>query len=584
MKTRWSPADPTPLPEYPRPQMTRSQWINLNGLWDYAVLPKGYSAPKKFDGKILVPYAIESELSGVEKPLLPSQRLWYRRIFTTSPVVKNKVLLHFGAVDDECDVWINGIHVGGHRGGYLPFSFDITAVIIDGDNELVVSVWDPTDTGLQQRGKQVLNPKGIWYTAVSGIWQTVWMELVPEISIVSLKLTPNLDSETLSVEVTVRGETEGVSVEAESTHTGEKIVSVSEQTEDTVRLAIPNPRVWSPTDPYLYDLRVRLVRDGQILDEVGSYFAMRKFGLVKDAQDHLRFGLNDHPLFLYGPLDQGYFPDGLYTPPSDEAMLFDIEYTRRIGCNMIRKHVKVEPLRWYYHCDRLGVIVWQDMPNGGLIDVEVVATLSMMFGFHRNDTRHLNRFGRAAAENRARYQSELKEMIDHLYNAVCIAVWVPFNESWGQFQSTVVAERVKEYDPTRLVDHASGWFDQGGGDFQSRHVYVKKLKHPKPDRRAFVITEFGGYSLKISGRVWDEDKKYGYRFYETSDELTVAYLDLLEKELKPLVSQGLAAAIYTQTTDVEIEINGYLTYDRKVEKMNSEKLRRAHVELCEFFH
>ena len=497
--------------------------------------------------------------------------------------VKNKVLLHFGAVDDECEVWINGTHVGGHRGGYLPFSFDITAEIIDGDNELVVSVWDPTDTGLQQRGKQVLSPKRIWYTAVSGIWQTVWMELVPEISIVSLKLIPDLDSETLSVEVTVRGETGDFSVEAESTQNGEKITSVSGQAEGTVRLAIPNPRVWSPTDPYLYDLRVRLIRDGQILDEVGSYFAMRKFGLVKDSHGHLRFGLNNQPLFLYGPLDQGYFPDGLYTPPSDEAMLFDIEYTQRIGCNMIRKHVKVEPLRWYYHCDRLGVIVWQDMPNGGLIDGEVAATLSMTFGFHRNDTRQLNRFGRAAAENCARYQSELKEMIDHLYNVVCIAVWVPFNESWGQFQSKAVAEWGKEYDPTRLVDHASGWFDQGGGDFQSRHVYVKKMKRPKPDRRAFVISEFGGYSLKISGRVWDEDKKYGYRYYETSDKLTVAYVNLLEKELKPLVSQGLAAAIYTQTTDVEIEINGYLTYDREVEKMDSEKLRLAHVELYELF-
>ena len=396
----------------------------------------------------------------------------------------------------------------------LPFTFDITDALVAGENELIISVLDSTETGLQQRGKQVLNPKGIWYTAVSGIWQTVWLEVVPEVSIESLKLTPDLDTETLTVEVKTRGAGEGVSVVAETTQGGEKIVSVSEQAEGTIRLAIPNPRVWSPSDPYLYDLRVKLIRDGQILDEVGSYFAMRKFGLVKDAQGHLRFALNNQPLFLYGPLDQGYFPDGLYTPPSEEAMLFDIEYTKQIGCNMIRKHIKVEPLRWYYHCDRLGMIVWQDMPNGGLIDGEVVATLSLAFGFHRNDTHRLNRFGRADAENRARYRNELQGMIDHLHNAACIAVWVPFNESWGQFQSAEIGEWVKAYDPTRLVDHASGWFDQGGGDFQSRHVYVKKLKRPKPDQRAFVISEFGGYSLKVDGHLWDEKKKFGYRFYE----------------------------------------------------------------------
>jgi beta-galactosidase/beta-glucuronidase len=588
MKTPWTPATPTPLPEHPRPQMTRPDWVNLNGQWDYAILPKENSAPQTFDGKILVPYAVESSLSGVQKPLLPSERLWYHRTFPLSLKEGGaeggvRVLLHFGAVDDECVVWVNGKQVGEHRGGYLPFTFDITDALVAGENELLISVLDSTETGLQQRGKQVLKPQGIWYTAISGVWQTVWLEIVPEISITSLKLTPDLDAETLTVEVKLRGAGEGVSAMAETTHGGEKIISVREQAEGTIRLAIPNPRVWSPSDPYLYDLRVKLIRDNQILDEVGSYFAMRKFGLIKDSQGHLRFALNDQPMFLYGPLDQGYFPDGLYTPPSEDAMLFDIEYTKQIGCNMIRKHIKIEPLRWYYHCDRLGMIVWQDMPNGGLIDGEVVATLSLAFGFHRNDTHRLSRFGRANAENRARYRSELQGMIDHLHNAACIAVWVPFNESWGQFQSTEIGEWVKAYDPTRLVDHASGWFDQGGGDFQSRHVYVKKLKRPKPDRRAFVISEFGGYSLKVGGHLWDEKKKFGYRFYETSDALTDAYLNLLKNELKPLIPQGLAAAIYTQTTDVEIEINGYLTYDRLVEKMNIEKIRQAHVELYKFF-
>jgi hypothetical protein len=587
MRTPWIPSTPIPLPDYPRPQMTRPEWVNLNGQWDYAILPKDGPAPKTFDVKILVPYAVESLLSGVQKPLLPDQRLWYRRVFCApfpqgdGMGVRSRVLLHFGAVDYECNVWVNNNHAGTHRGGYLPFTFNITDVLVDGENELLVSVWDPTDAGLQQRGKQVLHPKGIWYTPVSGIWQTVWLEVVPEISIESLKLTPDLDTQSLTVEVKVRGAVDGVRVKAEAFSCGEKISFGGGPTQSPVRLEIPNPCAWSPADPHLYDLRVQLVRDGQVLDEVGSYFAMRKFGIVKDEKGHLRFALNGKPLFLYGPLDQGYFPDGLYTPPSEEAMLFDIEYTRAIGCNMIRKHIKVEPLRWYYHCDRLGMIVWQDMPNGGLIDREVVATLSLIFGFHRNDTRHLKRFGRADESNRAEYRAELQGMIDHLYNAACIAVWVPFNESWGQFHASDVTTWVKAYDPTRLVDHASGWFDQGGGDFQSRHVYVKKLKRPKPDKRTFVISEFGGYSLKVSGHLWDENKKIGYRFYDSREALTDAYSALLENELKPLIPQGLAAAVYTQTTDVEIEINGYLTYDRKVEKMDAQVLRQAHAMLTE---
>lgn len=581
MRTPWSPAAPTPLPEYPRPQMMRPTWVNLNGAWDYAIQPKEKSAPHTYDGKILVPYAVESLLSGVQKPLLPEQRLWYRRSFP-APVFNqtDRVLLHFGAVDYECHVWVNGKEIGSHRGGYLPFTFDITEALLDGENELIVSVWDPTDTGLQQRGKQVLNPKGIWYTPISGIWQTVWLEVVPQISIASLKLTPDLDAESLTVEVTLRGYAQGLQILAEIGYSGEKIISVEGQVADPIRGVIPNPRLWSPSDPFLYDLRVQLICDGQVLDEVGSYFAMRKFGLMKDAQGHLRFALNNKPLFLYGPLDQGYFPDGLYTPPSEEAMLFDIEYTKQIGCNMIRKHIKVEPLRWYHHCDRLGMIVWQDMPNGGLIDGEVIAPLALLFGFHRNDTRRLRRFGRADESNRVEYRTELQGMVDHLYNAACIAVWVPFNESWGQFYSVNTANWLKAYDLTRLVDHASGWFDQGGGDFQSRHVYFKKLKRPKPDQRAFVISEFGGYSLKISDHVWDADKKFGYRHYASSMELTDAYLTLLENELKPLIPKGLTAAIYTQTTDVEIEINGYLTYDRKVEKMDVERITKAHAELC----
>lgn len=580
MKTPWEPVLPIPLPEYPRPQMVRPNWVNLNGWWQYKIQPKEASAPQGYDGNIMVPYAVESLLSGVQQPLSPEQRLWYQRTFTrpeTGP--GSRCLLHFGAVDYECEVWLNGIHVGRHSGGYLPFTLDITDALVGAENELLVSVWDPGDTGLQQRGKQVLKPKGIWYTSISGIWQTVWLEVVPAIHIESLKLTPDLDACTLSVEVKVRGAVGNISLELDVFSDKVKICSAEGNANQAIRCLIPDPIAWSPANPTLYDLRVRLLRAGQVLDEVTSYFAMRKFGLMKDADGHMRFALNNRILFLYGPLDQGFFPDGLYTPPSEEAMLFDIEYARRIGCNMIRKHIKVEPLRWYYHCDRLGLIVWQDMINGGLIDGEVVAILSLMFGFHRNDTRRLKRFGRRDESSQAEFQAELKGMIDHLHNTACIAVWVPFNESWGQFNAKQMADWVKQYDPTRLVDHASGWFDQGGGDFQSRHIYVKKLLRPKPDQRAFVVSEFGGYSQIIPGHLWDEKKKFGYRFYANSDLLTKAYLDLLKNEVKPLIAQGLAAAIYTQTTDVEIEINGYLTYDRKVEKMDAQILRSAHLAL-----
>jgi beta-galactosidase/beta-glucuronidase len=592
LRTPWTPAEPCPLPEYPRPQMVRPDWVNLNGLWEFALQPEALPAPQAYTGNILVPYALEALLSGVQLPLLPDQRLWYRRSFqdprptfaeTRAASDEGRVLLHFGAVDYACQVWVNGSQVGDHTGGYLPFIIDITEALTQGENELVVSVWDPTDAGLQQRGKQVLRPKSIWYTPVSGIWQTVWLEGVPATSIQSLVLTPDLDNQTLSVQVQVRGdvEVELLRVEADAYASGEKIATGTSAADSELKLTIPNPRAWNPADPYLYDLHVRLICGEQVLDQVGSYFAMRKFELVQDDGGHLRFALNGEPLFLYGPLDQGYFPDGLYTPPSEEAMLYDIEYARKIGCNMIRKHIKVEPLRWYYHCDRLGMIVWQDMPNGGLIDGDVIAFLALSFGYQRDDTRRLKRFGRASQANRAAFLSELQGMIDLLYNAPCIAVWVPFNESWGQFQANEVAKWIRSYDPTRVVDHASGWFDQGGGDFRSRHVYVKKLKRPGQDGRAFALTEFGGYSLKVPGHVWDEHKKFGYSFYDSIKDLTKAYLKLLNDEVKPLIAQGLAAAIYTQTSDVEIEINGYLTYDRKVEKMDAEVLRRVHEELIE---
>jgi hypothetical protein len=590
LRTPWTPDSPIPLPEYPRPQLTRPGWINLNGTWDFAILPIASDQPDKFDGPILVPYPLESLLSGVQKPLLPDQKLWYRRTFADPrPELwgdvsgGGRVLLHFGAVDYECEIWVNGNPAGKHRGGYLPFTRDITHSLTEGENELLVSVWDPTETGLQQRGKQVLHPKGIWYTAVSGIWQTVWLEGVPEVSVDSVKLIPDLDHKRLiaSASLRIEGDSDVYMVEFEALKEGKTIACGRCAPGMTANLAIPDPRVWTPADPFLYDLIIRVLKDEVLLDTVGSYFAMRKFSLMIDPDGHPRFALNDKPLFLYGTLDQGYFPDGLYTPPSEEAMLFDIEYTKHIGCNLIRKHVKVEPLRWYYHCDRLGMIVWQDMPNGGKIDGEVIAFLNLSVGWHRNDTRGLGSFGRAKSENREEFRVELKGMIDTLHNTACIACWVPFNESWGQFQSREIADWVLGYDPTRLVDHASGWFDQGGGDFQSKHIYVKKLKGPKPDGRSFTISEFGGYSLKVPGHMWDADKKFGYRFYDSREALTAAYIELMETQVKPLISQGLVTAIYTQTTDVEIEINGFLTYDRKVEKMSADAIRCAHEDLIQ---
>lgn len=576
--TRWA-RDINPqnvLPEYPRPQMKRHKWMNLNGLWDYAIKPEKEDTPSDFEGKILVPYPLESSLSGVKKTLLPNEKLWYRRIFTVNDEwIRSRLLLHFGAVDWKAEVWINNIKAGEHTGGYYPFTFEVTEFIKAGENEIVVSVWDPTDTYGQERGKQTLKPGGIFYTPISGIWQSVWLEPVPKNYIRSIKLTPDIDNEELSLEVETAEIDEKIKIEA-AAYDGNKEISISSfRTGETVKLKISSPKLWSPDSPFLYDLKIRLINNGAIVDEISSYFGMRKFSIGEDNACIKRLMLNNEPLFQNGVLDQGYWPDGLYTAPTDEALKYDVEAAKMLGFNMIRKHIKVEPARWYYHCDKLGIIVWQDMINGGggMETLRHLIIPNLAKGVSLKDTSH-KQFGRQDQSNRDNYRKELKEMIDTLYNTVSIGLWVPFNEAWGQFDASEVSKWVKEYDHTRLVDHASGWYDQGSGDIKSVHIYFRELYMPKKlKNRAAAITEYGGYSLLEKGHVWREDKEFGYRRFKTREELKNAYASLINSQLKPLVPMGISAAVYTQLTDVETEINGILTYDREVVKIAPEIMK-----------
>jgi beta-galactosidase/beta-glucuronidase len=569
--------------EYPRPQMTRPDWLNLNGLWEYWITDKAQNEKRKAEGEILVPFPIESALSGVKRPLRTEELLWYRRTFSVSDAWRGKrVLLHFGAVDWQAKVFVNGQPVGEHVGGYLPFYFDITDYLLpspfrgeDGggvQNELIAQVWDPTDDHWQQRGKQTKNPRTIWYTAVSGIWQTVWLEPVPQTYVDGLKITPDMDAGTVRVKTKLVGPESGSGVVSVRVYEAGALVAESktENAAAEITVLIPNPKLWSPDSPHLYDLEVTAGED-----RVRSYFGMRKFSVSGG-----RLCLNNQPLFQLGPLDQGYWPDGLYTPPTDEAMRRDIELVKGLGCNMLRKHVKVEPARYYYYCDRMGMIVWQDMPNGGRAQTELEGALSVAFNPKHKDTFAYRRFGREKVASREDYRRELGEMVDALYNFTCIGVWVPFNEGWGQFDAKATSEWVRSYDPSRLVDHASGWYDQRSGNFTSRHIYALALKPIPPEKnRAMTLTEYGGYSLKVDGHLWNPDAEYGYKKFTTSEALTDAYLNLLNTELKPWIDAGLSAAIYTQTTDVEIEVNGYVTYDRAVEKMDFEKVREAHKKL-----
>ena len=557
-----------PLPEYPRPQLRRDSYLNLNGRWMYAIRPRGDKEPKTYENEIIVPFSPESLLSGVQKNLLPEDKLWYKRTFTLPEGFrKDRVLLHFGAVDQSCQVFVNGKPVGGHEGGYLPFTCDMTDALTEGENTLAIAVTDATSDSRHAYGKQSFRPGGIWYTPQSGIWQTVWIESVPENYVEKLTITPDFDHKQVRFVLQAK-DPEGANIVIR--RDGEVIAEdwySMDQGELTMPIADGHFHPWTPDDPFLYDITVTL--NGG--DKVESYFAMRKFG-VTTVNGKKVMALNDKPIFLSGVLDQGYWSDGLYTPPSDEAMVYDIQTMKDCGFNMLRKHIKIEPLRWYYHCDRLGMIVWQDMVSGGSrLDPLVIQVLPFL-NINLNDTKY-SRFGREDQSSRDQFLRDMHDTVSLLYNTPSIAVWVPFNEGWGQFDSLLATQALWDEDPTRLVDHASGWHDQGGGDFKSRHVYFKpiRLKHDKD--RVLALSEFGGYSLPVPGHA-ASDKLFGYKMFHSEAEFMEALAALYENEVVPcLENQALSVTVYTQVSDVEDEVNGILTFDRKVCKVDRARMR-----------
>ena len=558
MVTRWAKeVSPTnALPEYPRPVMRRERWKNLNGLWEFAIRPKSQATrPDKFDDHILVPFCVESALSGIKKKVVETDMLWYRHTFDVPGAwAGQRILLHFGAVDWETTVWVNGHEATHHRGGYDPFSVDITDMLKKtGPQEIVVSVWDPTDKGLQARGKQKIEPEGFMYTPASGIWQTVWLEPVPRSYIRSIRVEPDIDENCvwLTVDAVNTNDTDTVEAKTLLPGPGEKAGTIPVVAESRagqrLRIALrkePETRLWSPDSPFLYDLQVTLKdRTGKTIDTVESYFGMRKIEVAKNQDGINRLFLNNKALFQFGFLDQGWWPDGLYTAATDEALRYDIETAKRLGANMVRKHVKIEPQRFYYWCDRLGILVWQDMPSAVN---------------HRE-------------EMKRQFELELKRMIDAARNHPSIVMWVAFNEGWGQFDAPRIAKWIEQYDPTRLVDHASGWADRGDcGDVRDIHLYPEPGVAPLLPNRAIVLGEFGGISMTVKGHQWRDGKGWGYSGTGRDRDLTNAYLQRI-RLLPSMIRVGLSAACYTQIADQEIECNGLMTYDREVLKLDADR-------------
>ncbi len=583
IKTKWAEeVSPTNAhPEYPRPQMVRSEWQSLNGLWDYAITPKSEPRPVKFDGKILVPFAVESSLSGVGRKVTPDDALWYKTTFTVPSAWKGKrLMLNFDAVDWKTVVYVNDIQIGSHTGGYTHFSFDVTPYLKSGANSLVLKVEDATDNDFQPRGKQVSKPSGIWYTAVSGIWQSVWMEPVAPAHVTDYNVVSSIKEKAINVTVDAEGVQEGDVIKVfllnggigYSTETanaakpatdGLYAVLASGMTVPggTVTFNVRDPKLWSPDSPYLYGLDIQILRNGKVIDRVASYTAMREVGAYRKNGNTKLMGLNGEGLFQLGPLDQGWWPDGLYTAPTDEALKFDIQKTKDFGFNMIRKHIKVEPDRWFYYCDQIGIIVWQDMPSFGG---------SKKWGMYY--------YGEgedfpATPEAKANYYKEWTEIINQVKKFQCIAVWVPFNEAWSQFDTKDVVAYTKKLDPTRLVNQSSGGnWEEGVGDILDNHHYPYPAFRMWDKNMINVLGEYGGIGLPVEGHLWQADKNWGYVQYKNGDEVLAEYASFAE-QLKQLIKQGCSAAVYTQTTDVEIEINGLMTYDRKVIKMDEKKLR-----------
>jgi beta-galactosidase/beta-glucuronidase len=571
--------------EYPRPQLVRKEWQNLNGLWDYAITAKDAKRPEKWDGQILVPFCPESALSGVGKGVKPSQALWYRRTFSIDAGWNGKrVLLHFGAVDWEATVFVNGKELPVHRGGSDPFSFDITDSLKAGENELVVKVWDPTDTGSQPRGKQQLKPEGIWYTPVTGIWQTVWLEPVEKsvhITGVKFDIDHAKSQVSVQVETTLQGGKVHTQVEILD---GDKVVAESKENGTGHVVTLENPKHWSPDSPHLYTVRAKTAADGGG-DAVESYFAFRTITIGADGKGVSRMLLNGKPVFQYGPLDQGWWPDGLLTPPSDAAMKYDLEVLKKLGFNMLRKHIKVEPDRYYYHTDRLGLLVWQDMPSGMMAEGRYKERSSPQHVMEEDAAEMLRR-----PESAAQFELELREMMDELHDFPSIVTWVVMNEGWGQYDTERLAADVKAYDPSRLVNAASGWRDVAAGDFIDQHTYDVDLwdrtRDGRPNllpdpakKRVAVVGEFGGLGYPVEGHLWQTDRNWGYQTYHSPAELLKQYGIRLEQIQEARTSRAIWAGVYTQTTDVEGEVNGLLTYDREVVKLDPAALRALHAQL-----